>query len=114
MIGRIGIFGAPVSTALCYLTSFLISAVALRTSQSLKRSVVRSAALPFFLAAAILIAARVVYVLIPMGEGNARIFMPFVVLITLIYIGFGWIFMRKRMAFLENYVKIAKKRQSAL
>ena len=114
LIGRIGIFGAPVSTALCYLTSFLISAVALRTSQSLKRSVVRSAALPFFLAAAILVAARVVYVLIPMGEGNARIFMPFVVLITLIYIGFGWIFMRKRMDFLENYVKIAKKRQSAL
>ena len=109
LIGRFGIYGAPVSTVLCYFTAILISALALKKRVKPKRSVLSISLLPFVLSALIILLARAVYNLIPIGGENIWIFIPFTMAVALIYIGFVWIFMRKRVGFLTKYVKIAKK-----
>lgn len=109
LIGRFGIYGAPMSTVLCYFTACVVSFLYLGRRLELRRLPISSILLPLFLSALVMIPARYLYLAMNTVFKSEWMFIPYVLLIALVYLGFAWLFMRKRLIFLTDYVKFAKK-----
>lgn len=114
LIGTLGIYGAPISTTLCYFLAFLISIISVRTKLHLKASLIRITAPPILISVLLFIPSSAIYHSLIKGDGNSLKFIIFGGALALTYIGLIWIFMRKRVKLLTNYVKIAKKQDTAL
>ena len=109
LIGRIGIYGAPISTVICYFTAAVISIFMLRKKVKLKRSVVRILLPPFLIALLVLLPSRYLYAFIRRIYPESWIVVPFMALASIVYIAITWIIMRNKAYFSADYVKIAKK-----
>lgn len=109
LIGSVGIYGAPISTTLCYFTACTISTFVLHFKTKQKYSVIGITTIPFILSFSVIFSGYIIYNSLMKKAESIWIFLPFAFVIALIYIAFTWIFMRKRFCFLTDYVKIAKK-----
>ena len=109
LIGRLGIYGAPLSTVLCYVTACFISALALKTKIKGRGEGIYAAFIPVVISSLVMLIAKYVYINLCSTLGFEWIFIPYMLFVALIYLAVGWIFMRKRLDFLCKYVKIAKK-----
>lgn len=114
LIGKLGIFGAPISTTLCYFLAFIISIIMVKIKLRFKASLLGIITPPLLISLVVFLPGSVIYRSSVYNKGNSMRFILFGALILLSYIGFVCIFMRKKVKFLTDYVKIAKKQDSAL
>ncbi|MBE6537046.1 MAG: hypothetical protein E7673_03735 [Ruminococcaceae bacterium] len=109
LIGKVGIYGAPISTSLCYLSALVISFAVFRKRIGSKISLLRTTALPALLSFLIISLGRCAYIFLGFEGKNSIVFIALCLAVALIYLAFTWIFMHEKVNFLTNYVKIAKK-----
>lgn len=109
LIGRLGVYGAPISTSACYFVAFIISAFIFCAKLKFRISFLRSVFIPAFASFVIFSVGKSIYGLFALKPENSLNFILFSFFLGIIYALFAFIFLRKRVNFLTNYVKIAKK-----
>lgn len=114
LIGRIGIFGAPVSTTVCYVVSFFVSAFILHRKLRFKLSVVCTAGVPIAVSSLLFAIGSYVYHVLFVDNESTVDFLVFSAVIALIYLVFSLFYIRKNVINLTNYVTIAKKTNNTL
>ena len=114
LIGRIGIIGAPISTTVCYLVSFGVCTLIMKRRLRFKHSLICLSAAPTLAAAVIFTAGRYLYGMLTVNGENSLKFIAISSLIALCYLIFLFVFIRKKVINLANYVKFAKKNDNSL
>ncbi len=114
LIGRFGIFGASFSTSICYAVAFFGSLVIAKRRLKLGVSFFGVVIVPFLISFALFSIGKSVYASIFAKSGNYLIFIGFAAALGIFYLALSLNFMRKRMNYFTEYVKIAKKHQGVL
>ncbi len=114
LIGRVGIYGAPVSTSASYAVSFVLSLIFIRLFSKVRLPVFEVIWKPFVFSCFSIGISRILYIYLSHGEYNLPMFIFCAFLAMVLYALLFGIFMHNKIIEALIFVKLNKKHENAL